>query len=580
MAKVFRGVAVSPGVAVGRVVLLLNPAEPEVAALIPPDRVGMEIERFHRAREAARNELRALRDRIHKALGDHYTGILEAQLLIVEDAQLVSRTTQRIEVDRVSAELALRQTIDELTRAFESVDDGYLRERGGDLDDVHRRLQRQLRGGPGLGWASLPDGPLVVVARALGPSDAITLLPGAISGVATDVGGPTSHTAILAQALSVPAVVGLHDLSLHVRPGEPIVVDGDSGRVELLPDDAALAGAWARQEASRARDHAMASDRVLPSVTQDGVDVALRANIEFPEEVERALRYGARGVGLYRSEFLYVSRAPRLPSEDDHYHTYRDIGSQVAPHPAVIRTLDLGGEKYFHTGLERDEANPAMGLRAVRFCLRRPDIFGPQLRGFLRAAAHAELRLLVPLVSHAEEIREVRRLLHREAEALKAAGREVRADVPVGIMIEVPAAAVAADLLAQEADFLSLGTNDLIQYALGVDRGNDAVNYLYQPLHPAVLRMLRFVVHSARTRGIAAALCGEMAADATLTGVLLGLGLRELSVQPRAIGPVRRAIRAIRVAEATEAVEQALQCTSAHAMRARLEGTAWAEPRG
>ena len=374
------------------------------------------------------------------------------------------------------------------------------------------------------------------------------------------VGGKTSHTAILAQALSVPAVAGLRDLSLRAKPGDLVILDGELGQVELMPGTAEVARAEQRRSAwldMEERAAATAKDR--PAVTGDGIEIAVRANIEFVSELSNALRFGAQGVGLYRSEFLFLAHSPELPSEDDHYRTYVEIARKVAPYPAVFRTLDLGGEKYFHEVLERTESNPVLGLRAVRFCLRRPDIFRPQLRGLLRAATHENVRIMLPLVTTQAEIADVRAILHEEAEALKRDGVPVRSDPPLGIMIEVPAAAVSADVLARDVDFFSIGTNDLIQYLLAVDRGNESVSYLYQPLHPGVLRLIRFVAEAGHAHGIPVSLCGEMAADPEMVGVLLGLGLRELSVQPRAIPGVRRAIAEIRVGDAQRRAEEALK---------------------
>jgi phosphotransferase system enzyme I (PtsI) len=404
-----------------------------------------------------------------------------------------------------------------------------------------------------------PRGSVVLVAHALGPSDAAALSSADVVGIATDVGGRTSHTAILAQALSLPSVVGLHDISQRVRSGDPIVVDGDRGEVVWLPDDAQADDARRRREAWLAREHALTAVQAGPAVTRDGLEIHLRANIEFRGQVDRALRAGAEGIGLYRSEFLFLGRAPNLPTEEEHYRCYRELGERVAPHPAVIRTLDLGGEKYFHEVLAREQSHPVLGLRGIRLCLQRPDVFRPQLRGLLRAAASADIRVMIPLVSTADEVRAVRRLLAEEAEALRSSRVEVRGEIPVGIMVEVPAAATTADLLARESDFFSIGTNDLVQYALAADRDNEAVAYLAQPVHPAVLRLVRFVVDSARGRGIPVALCGEMAAEPGLTAMVIGLGLRELSVQPQAIPAIRAAVHEIDSRQARELADEAME---------------------
>jgi phosphotransferase system enzyme I (PtsI) len=563
----FHGIGVCEGVAIGRV-LLHDPERPAIEPTrIPPELVEREVARFDEARGRARAELEDLASGVLSGLAEPYPGMLEAQVLILDDPTLVAETTARIR-SGATAEWGLAVVVDAFVRRFESLEEPYHRERAADLADVHRRLQRSLRGEAAI--PPVPDGPVVVVARTLGPSDTVALARNGVVGLAVDAGGRTSHTAILAQALSLPAVVALHDVSRRVKSGETIVVDGGAGTVVLGPDESQMARARERQQAWIAEESAMAVARDLPVVTRDGVEVALRANIEFPEEVASALRYGARGIGLYRSEFLFVSRAPAIPTEVEHYRTYREVAEKVAPHPAVIRTLDLGGEKYFHQVLDRTEPNPTLGLRAVRLCLKRPDIFRPQVRGLLRAAAHADLRVLLPFITSPAEVREIRRILREEGESLRAEGIEHRDTLPVGVMIEVPAAAVAADLLAKEADFLSLGTNDLIQYTLAVDRGNESVAPLYEPLHPAVLRMISFVVRSARARAIPVSICGEMAANPALAPLLLGLGLRELSVPPRSVATVRAAIRGIDAARATRVAEEALGDASAEQVQKRL----------
>jgi phosphotransferase system enzyme I (PtsI) len=555
----FKGRGVSPGVALGSAFVLHADTLPVVPNPIPPERVHEEVDRFNGARESAREELREVKRRVQSELGESYAGILDAQLLILDDPNLVGGVVQRIRVGRVGARWALKEVVAEHFRRFDALDDSYLRERSGDLADVHRRLQRLLRGGPGGSDDKLPPGPHVVVAHSLVPSDAITLSRQDVVGLATDVGGPTSHTAILAQALSVPAVAGLRNLSQQVETGAPMILDGDTGEVRISPTEEQVSRAAERHRAWIAMEErvvAGASD--LPAMTRDGVKVEVRANLEFASEIPTALRYGARGVGLYRSEFLFLSHAPRLPSEEEHYRTYVEIADSVAPHPAVFRTLDLGGEKYFHEVLARNESNPVLGLRAVRFCLRQQEIFRPQLRALLRAATRDNVRIMLPLVTTRDEILQVRKILAEEAEQLKSVGLEARADVPLGIMIEVPAAAVAADLLAGEVDFFSIGTNDLIQYLLAVDRGNESVSYLYQPLHPGVLRLIKYVVDAAQAWDIPVSLCGEMAADPRMIGHLVGLGLRELSVQPRAVPMVRQAVEELTASAAAQAAERAV----------------------
>ncbi len=581
MAEILRGLGVSPGVAVGRVRLVCPDPRVALPARALAKTAEEEIHRLSLARQTARDELLDLADRVRAVLGEHYAAMFEAQLLVLDDPGLMSETERGIRQRGVVAEAALAEAVEEFTRRFESVDQDYFRERGGDLGDVHRRLQRLLRGERSIP-RSVPGEPFVLVTHSLGPSEAVALVREGVVGLATDVGGPTSHTAILAHALGIPAVIGLHDVTRRVVPGVGVVLDGERGLVEVDPGPEALRNASVRREEWLARASAMALVSSEPAVTRDGQEVVLRANIEIPAQVDLAVRCGARGVGLYRSEFLFVTRFPRIPSEEEHYQAYREMAERVAPHPAVIRTLDLGGTAYVPASEALAESNPVLGLRAVRLCLRRPDIFVPQLRGLLRAAAHGEIRILVPLVTTREEIVEVRALLAREVRRLREEGHACRESMALGAMVETPAAAVIADQLARDCDFLSVGTNDLIQYALAVDRGNESVGHLYEPLHPAVLRMVEFVARSGRSRGIPVSLCGEMAADPRLVGLLLGLGLRELSVEPRVLASVAEAVRRVDAERAAILARRAMDCRSAsevaRALRENAEGSGCTTP--
>jgi len=550
LTRIAVGTGVSPGVAVGVATLLVPTSGPPRERALAADRAPQaEIEAFAAARAVAAEELAALQARLAASLGASYAAILDAQILLLSDPALVVEAERRIREEGVTAAWAVHAIIGGYLEHFAAMEDGYLKDRGADLKDLEHRLLRALCSPKGAEPA-VPAGPAILVGRTIGPSDAVALAREGVVGLAADLGGPTSHTAILAKAFGVPAVVGLGDLASQAQDGDTLLVDGDRGVVIVAPTEDDVEDARRRADAKNLRESAWISAKDLPAVTRDGVEVTLRANIEFLEEAAAAMRFGAAGIGLYRSEFLFVATAPAFPTEDEQLDTYRQLAQRVAPYPVVIRTLDLGGEKYFHDVLERAEPNPVLGLRGLRLCLRRPELFRPQLRALLRAAAGADLRILLPLVTSPGEIREVRRLLEREAEDLQAKRIPHRAGVPLGAMIETPAAAGIADLLARDADFLSVGTNDLIQYALAVDRGNPSVAALYDPLHPAILRMLRFVLRAGAQRGVPVSLCGEMAADPALVPVLVGLGFRELSVPPRAIPPVRDAVRAQVAADA------------------------------
>jgi phosphotransferase system enzyme I (PtsI) len=545
LTRIAVGTGVSPGVAVGAAVLLDPASGPPRERALPAGRgPDAEIEAFATARAVAAEELASLQARLAASLGASYAAILDAQILVLSDPALVVEAERQIREEAVTAAWAVHTIIAGYLERFAAIEDGYLRDRGADLKDLERRLLRALSAPSGNGDRPPVPGPAILVGRTIGPSDAVALAREGVVGLAADLGGPTSHIAILAKAFGVPAVVGLGDLASSTRDGETLLVDGDRGVVIVDPAASDVEDATRRADAQHLRESAWVSAKDLPAVTRDGIEVTLRANVEFLEEAAAAIRFGAAGIGLYRSEFLFVATAPDLPTEEEQLDTYRQLAQRVAPHPVVIRTLDLGGEKYFHDVLERAEPNPVLGLRGLRLCLRRPELFRPQLRALLRAAAGADLRVLLPLVTTPGEVREVRRLLAREAEDLQSKKIPCRPNVSLGVMIETPAAAGIADLLAREADFLSVGTNDLIQYALAVDRGNPSVAALYDPLHPSILRMLRFVLKAGEMQGVPVSLCGEMAADPALVPVLVGLGFRELSCPPRAIPPVRDAVRA------------------------------------
>lgn len=565
MSRTFRGLGVSSGVGVGRALLLDTMAPPVRGQPIEQARIAEELRAFREARARAREELQDLRRRVLETLGETFAALFDAHVLILDDPGLVVETESRIADHAMSASWALKEAVDAYFRRFAAVEDVDLRERGGDLADVHRRLQRILAGETAR--ATGLEGPVVAVAHSVGPADAVALARRGVVALATDLGGRTSHTAILAQALGVPAVVGLRDISRHVHTGDTLVVDGDVGEVVLGPDPLALADARDRRRRVMVREEAASLPQAAPALTRDGVEITLRVNVEFPEEVEQAVRFGAQGIGLYRSEFLFLGTRQDLPSEEEHERTYRDLAARMAPHPVVVRTMDLGAEKSLPAELGSAGRNPVLGLRGVRLSLRRPDVLRPQLRGVLRASADADVRLLIPMVSSADELRAVRGLLARESDLLRAAGVPCRPDLPVGAMIEVPAAALCADLLAAEADFLSIGTNDLIQFTLAVDRNDDTLGDLSQPLHPAVLRLLRAVLDAGAARRIPVAVCGEMAAQASLVPVLVGLGLRELSVPPRAIAAVRAALADVDTLEARASAEALLAAPTAGAPR-------------
>ncbi len=561
--ETLQGIGVSPGIAIAKALVLEGPKAAVVRAEIPQTQVPAEVARFRSAVRGAWRQLRHLRDRVRAEAGEAYARIFQAQILILKDRSLLKETVGLIRHEQVNAEWAFHTILGRYTRIFEQLAASDLKERATDIEDVETRVQAVLTGSRRPHHLAGLTEDVIVVAAGLTPSDAASLHRSRVIGLAIDGGGPTSHTAVIASALGVPAVAGLRDASARMRTGDLLALDGSSGLLSRNPSEEELVR-W-RGERGRLEQRAkeLAALRDQPATTMDGVRIALRANIELPDEMLGARRHGAEGVGLYRSEFLYMRSAPSLPDEEEHYATYLELAEKALPHEVVIRTLDLGGEKDPVRLAGSPEANPVLGLRGVRFGLRHPDLFRVQLRAILRAAAHGRVRMMLPMVSGLEEVRQVRALLEEVRGDLAREGVGAGADLPLGVMIEIPAAALIAERLAAEVDFFSIGTNDLIQYALAIDRATESVSYLYQPLHPAILLMLRRVAETAARRGLRVTVCGEMAGDPVAAVALIGLGITELSMSPAAIPAVKQVIRSLSAGQARALVEEALRLGTA-----------------
>jgi len=547
---------VSPGVAVGPALVAIQRTQ-VIRFPIALDRVARELSALERARQRSREQLEQIRRRITELKGADLASIFDAQLLMLDDPALLGRAAAVVRDERVNAEWAVQSALDELSAVFDDIDDRYLHERKGDVHDVAGRLRlnlREERGGPRDRLQDL-DTPCVLIADELTPSVVAQLDWTRIRGFATDAGSRTYHTAILARSLGVPAVVGLHDVSSHLPPGASVILDGESGEVIIDPSpdlyqEAELAS-------RRSRVHVSVPHSEGPLETVDGIRVVLAANIERSDDVAMAIDAGAEGIGLYRSEFMLVGGPPDMAAEDEQYHVYRQLVERMAPRPVTIRTFDID---------ERQLARPLVdaaldarwfpdqprsghgGLRGIRFGLAQPAIFKTQLRALLRAATHGQVRVMFPFVSSVQEVRSARALLDEARAELTARGIDTPA-LPVGIMIEVPSAAFTASLLAREVDFFTIGTNDLIQYTLAVDRTDERVSDRYQPLHPAVLRLLRQVRRAAMREAIPVSLCGEMASDPLLLRLLIGCGLTEFSMTPGALSVARRVVRETNVGQ-------------------------------
>ncbi len=542
------GIGVSPGIAIGPVHFLEKRDFKVRRYHILPTEVSPEVRRFRRAVAASATQLRRLKGKLAKELGKEHAYILDAHLMLMQDHMLIDEVVERIRKEEVNAEWCLSRAISRFKTVFASLEDAYLRERASDVEDIGYRILQNLEGGAAETMSGVPEG-VIVVARDLAPSDTAQMIREKIKGFATDVGGKTSHTAIMARSLEIPAVVGLEIVTRKAETGDTMILDGTTGEVFLNPDAQTLR----RYRELRQRYHRYEVELLklkdLPAETLDGYRLNLEANIELQEEIPSVLEHGADGIGLYRTEFIYLNRSD-MPAEEEHYLIYRRLAETMGSRPATIRTFDLGGDKFLsHVPLAK-EMNPALGLRAIRFCLREVPIFKTQLAGILRASAHGKLRIMFPLIAELTELQQAREILEEVKADLDRRGLPYDRKIQVGVMIETPSAALIAEYLAEDSDFFSIGTNDLIQYALAIDRVNEHVAYLYRPFHPAVLRIIRFVVEAAHNRGIPVAMCGEMAGEPISTLVLLGLGIDSLSMNALSLPRVKKIVRASRLEDA------------------------------
>ena len=568
MDRQIRGIPASPGIVVGHVHLLRWEVPDVKHRIIPDENVNDEIARLHEAFARAKERLRQLRARVEATAGPEEAAIFDVQLQILEDREL-TRSVEELIRQNLGAEKAFDLVLLEWRTRFARHTAAMLRERVGDLTDVHIRVLSLLLGLPDHDPVDLPPGAnAILVTHDLTPSLTVQLDRKSIAAIATDAGTRTSHVAILARSLGMPAVVGLRTATSELRGGERVVLDGGTGMLAINPTDDEIEAYRERQREEEVAEAALLELAALEAVTLDGVRVTLRANVDIPEEAEAAARSGAEGVGLMRTEFLVVGRAS-MPDEDEQYRAYRRVLEAFDGKPVVIRTFDIGGDKLPMGGFPA-EANPFLGWRAIRMCLDQPDMFRTQLRALLRAAVHGDLRIMLPLVVSLDEVLAARRLLEEAADELRARGADFRFDVPLGVMIETPAAAVASDTLTRDVDFFSIGTNDLVQYTLAVDRGNANLADRFTPLHPAVLRLIKRTVEVAELGDIEVAVCGEMASQPLMAFALLGLGVRQMSVAPRSVPLVKQIVRSVTAAHAKLAASAALRALTAEQARHEL----------
>jgi len=564
------GIPAAAGIAIGRIYLLDSE---DIEIYIPKKRIddkelSSEIARFEGALLHTREEILNIQKNIAKEIGNGHAEIFNAHLLILEDRSLIEEVITRLKKERVVVEYIFYDVLQRYITAFSKMEDGYLKERISDINDVGKRILRHLLGRKPRGVHDIPK-ERIVVAYDLSPSDTAMLDKENVLAFVTDIGSRTSHTAIMAKSLEIPAVVGLEDVTKEAVNGDLVIVDGIKGKVIINPDEKTLRKYEAEKNKFTDLGKSLEKLKNLPAQTKDGRKIILSANIEFHDEMHSVLAHGAEGIGLYRTEYFYMNR-DNLPSEEEHYNAYKKVALQMVPSPVIIRTLDLGGDKFLSQLQIPHEMNPFMGWRAIRFCLARPDIFKVQLRAILRASVHGNLKLMYPMISGVEELRQANAILDEAKRDLKRQEIPFNEELEVGAMIEVPSAALTADLLAEEVSFFSIGTNDLIQYSFAIDRVNEKIAYLYEPAHPAVLRLIKNIVDTGHSHNIWVGMCGEMAGDPFLTIVLLGLGLDELSTSPVNIPEVKNVIRLVTYQESKNLAEEALKMRTGKEIEAFL----------
>lgn len=564
--KRIKGIGASPGFVRGTVYVLHS----EENFTVPQRKMGKddalkEIARFEEALTKTRIKILEIRKKLAAQIGQENSDIFNAHLLILEDRTLIEDVIEIIKKDQANAEYAFSQVIRRYFKAFREIDDEYLKERIADIKDVAKRILQNLYGQERGGLESI-SGNVIVVVHDLSPSDTAMMDKNKILAFVTEVGGPTSHTAILARSMEIPAVVGIDQATMHVKTGDEVIVDGAHGYLIVDPDAESIIE-YTKEEA-RFSQLILELDKLkdLPAQTIDGRRIDLASNIEFHDEIPSVLSHGADGIGLYRTEYFYMNRVD-LPTEEEQFRAYKQVVEQMEPKHVIVRTLDLGGDKFISALDVPNEMNPFLGWRAIRFCLTRVDIFKVQLRAILRASAYGNLKVMYPMISNVQELRKANQILQECRDELKKEDIDYDEKLSVGAMIEIPSAALTSDILAPEVDFFSIGTNDLIQYAIAVDRINEKIAYLYEPAHPAILRLIQTTIKNGHDHKKWVGICGEMSADPVLAVVLIGLEIDEISTSPVALPKIKKVIRSIEFSYAKKIAEKALTFDTGDAVR-------------
>jgi len=565
-----KGIAASPGVIIGKA-LLVDHGQPDFShyRLSTEEEVLEEIARLKKAVAASREQLANVKKEVAKKKIKEAEYIIDTHILILQDKVLLDEVIKRIREEKVDAAWSLKATMKNLKKNILEISDEYMQERTSDIDFIEKRVLRNIAGKKTELLTKIKE-KVVIVAYDLSPADTANLNVDEVLGFVTEAGGKTSHTAIMARALKIPSVVGIKDILSHITNGDIIVVDGIHGVIIVNPDANTLIKYQEKKAQHEEFERSLFKYKDLTAESMDGYKVNLLANIEIVEEVPSVFDFGGEGIGLFRTEFLYINKK-ELPTEEELFEIFKKVAQQIAPHPVTIRTLDLGGDKFMSHVDVAEEMNPVMGLRAIRFCLKEVPIFKTQLRAILRASTYGNVKIMFPMISCVEEVLEIKRILEEVKQDLRKKNKKFNRNIKIGIMIEVPSAATVGDILAREVDFFSIGTNDLIQYTLAIDRVNEQVSYLYEPLHPAVLRLVRNIINSAHERGIPVAMCGEMAGEPMYITVLLGLGIDELSMNPIALLEVKKVLRSLNYKRCQEIADKLFRFATAEEIKNYLE---------
>ncbi|MBM7616232.1 phosphoenolpyruvate--protein phosphotransferase [Alkaliphilus hydrothermalis] len=562
-----QGIGASPGLALGKVLILDN--EPLTVEKQTIEDIEVEEQKLLKAVATSKEEIEKIKEKAHVEFGAKKAEIFDAHLMILEDPELISGTTNKIKQDRVDAAYGLRRTAEEFINIFEAMDNEYMRERVADIRDVTDRVIRNIKGVKTVDLSVLEE-EVILVAHDLTPSETATMDKERVIGFLTNIGGKTSHTAIMARSLEIPAVVGLVDITENLKTDDFVILDGEGGKVILNPTEEIVKLYQQKKNAYKEERKALEKMKGKESVTKDGQRVQLAGNIGTPNDLAGLQENDAEGVGLFRTEFLYMNR-DTMPSEEEQFQAYKKVLETMNPKPIVIRTLDIGGDKNLSYLKIDKEMNPFLGYRAIRLCLVEQEFFKTQLRAILRASVYGNLKIMFPMISSIEELLQAKEVLNQVKGDLDQEGMKYASDVEVGIMIEVPSAAIISDLLAKHVDFFSIGTNDLIQYTCAVDRLNEKIHHLYQPFNPAVLRLIKTVIDNGHKAGIWVGMCGEIAGDKRMIPILIGMGLDKFSMSPISILPARKQMRELSVAECEKVTEKVLSLGSAEEIKLYLE---------